>query len=73
MTPFFTADLNGAQVIIAVLLFRIAENRRKRPAADAPEFIRYRWWLSSSVNVPPHWTCAVCGVRVKAVVSNLFR
>ncbi|TAA74712.1 MAG: AIPR protein [Candidatus Electronema aureum] len=37
----FTADLNGAQVIIAVLLFRIAENRRKRPEADAPEFIRY--------------------------------
>lgn len=37
----FTADLNGAQVIVAVLLFRIAENRRKRPAADAPEFIRY--------------------------------
>lgn len=37
----FTADLNGAQVIIAVLLFRIAENRRKRPTADAPEFIRY--------------------------------
>lgn len=37
----FTADLNGAQIIIAVLLFRIAENRRKRPAADAPEFIRY--------------------------------
>lgn len=37
----FTSDLNGAQVIIAVLLFRIAENRRKRPAADAPDFIRY--------------------------------
>lgn len=37
----FTADLNGAQVITSVLLFRIAENRRKRPAADAPEFIRY--------------------------------
>ncbi|MFA7060513.1 MAG: AIPR family protein, partial [Pedobacter sp.] len=37
----FSTDLNGAQVIIAVLLFRIAENRRKRPAADAPEFIRY--------------------------------
>lgn len=37
----FTAELNGAQVITAVLLFRIAENRRKRPAADAPEFIRY--------------------------------
>lgn len=37
----FTSELNGAQVIIAVLLFRIAENRRKRPAADAPDFIRY--------------------------------
>ncbi len=37
----FTADLTGAQVIIAVLLFRIAENKRKRPAADAPESIRY--------------------------------
>ncbi|WP_417915518.1 AIPR family protein [Candidatus Electronema sp. JM] len=37
----FTADLNGAQVIAAVLLFRIAENKRKRPADDAPDFIRY--------------------------------
>lgn len=37
----FTDDLNGAQVTIAVLLFRIAENRRKRPAADAPDFITY--------------------------------
>jgi len=37
----FTDDLNGAQVIIAVLLFRIAENKRKRPAVDAPDFIRY--------------------------------
>jgi hypothetical protein len=38
----FTADLNGAQVIAAVLLFRIAENKRKRPAdEDAPDFIRY--------------------------------
>ena len=37
----FTDDLNGAQAIIAVLLFRIAENRRKRPAFDAPDFIRY--------------------------------
>lgn len=34
-------DLNGAQVIAAVLLFRIAENKRKRPADDAPDFIRY--------------------------------
>ena len=37
----FTDDLNGAQVIIAVLLFRIAENKRKRPTVDAPDFIRY--------------------------------
>jgi hypothetical protein len=37
----FTDDLNGAQVIIAVLMFRIAENKRKRPAFDAPDFIRY--------------------------------
>jgi hypothetical protein len=37
----FTDDLNGAQVIIAVLLFRIAENKRKRPTVNAPDFIRY--------------------------------
>jgi len=37
----FTDDLNGAQVIIAVLMFRIAENKRKRPPEDAPDFIRY--------------------------------
>ena len=37
----FTDDLNGAQAIIAVLLFRIAENRRKKPPANAPDFIRY--------------------------------
>ncbi|MCP4695447.1 MAG: AIPR family protein [Gammaproteobacteria bacterium] len=37
----FTDNLNGAQVIIAVLLYRIAENRRKRPKVDDPEFVRY--------------------------------
>lgn len=37
----FTDDLNGSQVIIAVLLFRISENKRKRPATDAPDFVRY--------------------------------
>ncbi len=37
----FTEDLNGAQVIIAVLLFRIAENRRKRPRSDDKDFVRY--------------------------------
>jgi hypothetical protein len=28
-------------VVTAVLLFRIAENKRKRPPADAPDFVRY--------------------------------
>lgn len=37
----FTADLNAAQVVIAVMLFRIAENKRKRPPENAPELVRY--------------------------------
>ncbi|HEL4776173.1 MULTISPECIES: AIPR family protein [Stenotrophomonas] len=37
----FTASLNGAQVVIAVLLYRIAENHRKRPHDDDPLFVRY--------------------------------
>ena len=37
----FTEDLNGAQAIIAALLFRHAENRRKRPPQDAPDFLAY--------------------------------
>lgn len=37
----FTEDLNGAQTIIAVLLYRIAENRRRRPDGSDPEFVRY--------------------------------
>ncbi|SEH08119.1 AIPR family protein [Candidatus Venteria ishoeyi] len=37
----FTEQLNGAQVIIAVYLYRIAENRRKRPESGDPEFVRY--------------------------------
>ena len=37
----FTADLTAAQVVIAVLLFRIAENKRKRPPAGAPDLVRY--------------------------------
>lgn len=38
----FTPHLNGAQVIIATLLFRAAENIRKRPPADAPPFMPSR-------------------------------
>ena len=37
----FTQQLNGSQVVIAVLLYRIAEKRRKRPEAHDPDFVRY--------------------------------
>ena len=37
----FAQDLNGAQVISAVLLYRIAENRRRRPNTEDPFFVRY--------------------------------
>lgn len=37
----FTDQLNGAQVVIAVQLYRIAENRRKRPEPTDPDFVRY--------------------------------
>ena len=37
----FTEQLNGAQVVIAVQLYRIAENRRKRPHPHDPACVRY--------------------------------
>jgi hypothetical protein len=37
----FTDQLNGAQVVIAVQIYRLAENRRKRPEAIDPPFVRY--------------------------------
>lgn len=37
----FTSDLNGPQAVIAALLLRFAENRRKRPPEDAPDFLAY--------------------------------
>jgi hypothetical protein len=37
----FTKDLNGAQTVSAVLLYRIAENRRRRPETNDPVFVRY--------------------------------
>ncbi len=37
----FSPDLNGAQVIAATLLFRFAENRRKRPPEGSPNFVPY--------------------------------
>jgi hypothetical protein len=37
----FTDDLNAAQTIIATLLFRFAENKRRRPPEGSPAFIAY--------------------------------
>lgn len=37
----FAPSLNGAQVVIATLLFRMAENIRKRPPAGSPPFVPY--------------------------------
>lgn len=37
----FSDDLNGAQAIIAALILRQTENRRKRPPVDAPDFLAY--------------------------------
>ena len=37
----FTDDLNGAQAIVAALMHRHAENHRKRPPDDAPDFLSY--------------------------------
>jgi AIPR protein len=37
----FTDQLNGAQVVLAVQLYRIAENRRKRPESNDPDLVRY--------------------------------
>ncbi|MEG3868341.1 AIPR family protein [Microcoleus sp. Z1_B2] len=37
----FTDQLSGSQVVIAVQLYRIAENRRKRPNPADPDVVRY--------------------------------
>jgi hypothetical protein len=37
----FTPDLNAAQVVTAVLLYRIAENKRRRPPVGAPDLVSY--------------------------------
>ncbi|MEY4194478.1 MAG: putative abortive infection phage resistance protein [Pseudomonadota bacterium] len=37
----FTESLNGTQVVIAMLLYRIAENHRRRPHEHDPLFVRY--------------------------------
>lgn len=37
----FSNDLNGAQTIVAVLIYRIAENHRRRPTDSDPIEVRY--------------------------------
>ena len=37
----FDEELNGSQAILSVLIYRVAENRRKRPLKDDPDFVRY--------------------------------
>jgi hypothetical protein len=37
----FDHGLNGAQLILATLIYRVAETKRKRPDDDAPEFMPY--------------------------------
>ena len=37
----FSDDLNAAQTVVAVLVFRYAENKRRRPPEDAPAFTAY--------------------------------
>lgn len=37
----FTPDLNGAQLVLAVFLYRIAENHRRRPTDADPSLVRY--------------------------------
>ncbi len=37
----FPHNVNGAQVVLAVLLYRIAENHRRRPSAVDPLLVRY--------------------------------
>ena len=37
----FSADLNGAQLVTASLIWRYTENRRRRPPANGPDFVPY--------------------------------
>jgi len=40
-SEIFTHDLNAAQVVAAVLLYRIAENKRRHPPPGAPDLVSY--------------------------------
>lgn len=40
-SQIFPVEVNGAQVVLAVLLYRIAENHRRRPTEADPTVVRY--------------------------------
>ena len=40
-TASVTYTVNGTQVVLAVLLYRIAENHRRRPVEADPQLVRY--------------------------------
>ncbi len=40
-SDIFNDSLTGAQLVTATLLYRVAENKRKRPDKNAPAFISY--------------------------------
>ncbi len=54
----FTTDLNGTQVVTAVLLYRIAENYRRRPPENAELFI-------------PHASCFIAMQMGKYLLAEL--
>lgn len=70
-SDIFTPTLTGAQVVIAVLLFRIAENKRKRPPSDAPELVRYGSCFSAMLM--GRFLLAELGVTVDGLTHKNFQ
>ena len=66
----FSEDLNGAQLVIAVLLYRIAENKRKRPPEDAPPLVRYASCFSAMLMA--QYLLADMGVELKGLDHRNF-
>ena len=66
----FTPDLTAAQVVTAVLLLRIAENKRKRPPPTAPEFVRYSSYFASMLM--GEYLLADLGISLKELDHRKF-
>jgi len=43
----FSPDLNGAQLVVAVLLLRLAENKRRNPPAGSPDWMPYASYFAA--------------------------